>query len=105
MHFLGGFLVATVFLQLYFWWFRRSLNGWWLIGLSIFPALVVGGLWEFFEFTTERFYLSAVVLKSVGMLYGGWEDSIRDLFFDLLGSLSAVSLFMVNLIWTKRKLV
>ena len=37
------------------------------------------------------------------MLYGGWRDALRDLFFDLLGSLSAASLFITNLIWIKRK--
>lgn len=103
MHFLGGFLVALVAMQLYFFLSARPLTGWRLIALSIVPALMVGGLWELFEFTTERFYFSEIVLKTAGMLYGGWQDTLRDLFFDLLGSLTAVSLFISNLIWIKRK--
>ena len=103
MHFLGGFLVALVALQLYFALSTRPLTGWRLVALSVFPALLVGCLWELFEFTAERFYFSAITLKTFGMLYGGWRDALRDLFFDLLGSLSAASLFITNLIWIKRK--
>ncbi|MFA5737039.1 MAG: DUF2238 domain-containing protein [Candidatus Paceibacterota bacterium] len=103
MHFFGGFLIALVAIQFYLYLSSKPLTGKRLIVLSVVPALFVGCLWELFEFTAERIYFSEIALKNFGMLYGGWQDSLRDLFFDLFGSLSAVSLFISNLIWTKRK--
>lgn len=105
MHFLAGFLIAMVALQVYFFLSKKPLSGWRLALLSLLPTLCIGVLWEFFEFTTVRFYISEIVLKNIGMLYGGWQDTVRDLFFDLFGALTAANLFITNLIWKKRKLV
>jgi len=106
MHFLAGFLITLTAIQLCSFFSKKPLTGWRLIFLSLLPTLAVGIFWEFFEFTTLRFYFSEVVLKDVGMLYGGWRDALRDIFFDVFGSLTASSLFIANLlIWKKIKAV
>ena len=61
MHFLGGFLVALVALQLYFALSTRPLTGWRLVALSVFSALLGRCLWAIFELNAERLYCLAII--------------------------------------------
>ena len=58
------------------------------IGLISFVALA-GVLWEFTEFVADRY----IVMNGFTMLPGTYEDTLSDLFFDLLGG--AVGFFLV----------
>ena len=95
LHFLGGAWVASVM----FWMiyhsnrvvnFQSSVSFLLLIVLS-FTALV-GVLWEFFEFSFDQFI---AVKINVDIAQLGLEDTLSDLFFDLLGGL-VVALVLIK---------
>lgn len=81
MHYLGGFWVAIVFLWLYYYsglFENPKGSNLRILLLAFLSALVIGILWEVFEYQT-------------GMIFWPEDktDSYMDLVFDLLGSLSA----------------
>lgn len=98
MHFLGGFWLAGVFF-----WLNSKFNvieiqsrnigrNFWKSG---FPKLLlvlgfvalIGVLWEFFEFICDFLILHGQILQR------GAADTIKDLFFDLVGGLVFISIF------------
>lgn len=80
LHFLGGFEIVLVF-NLLIKYFGLNLMGArvQLASLTIFLGLTAlsGILWEFFEFFLNRY------IVHIGFI--NYEDTLTDLFFDLLG--------------------
>ncbi len=106
MHFLGGLLAGLVAIQLFLYFKRKSLrevSGLDLALVSVMAAIIIGGLWEFIEFTADKFYIARVELKTLNMVYNGWRGSLKDLLFDLIGSLVAIILFLISFIWQNKK--
>jgi hypothetical protein len=106
MHFMGGLLAGLVAIQLFLYFRRRHLRD--VSGLdfalvSLLAAVVIGGLWEVLEFTADKFYVAHVELKTLDMLYNGWQGSLKDLLFDLIGSVVATILFLISFIWQNKK--
>jgi hypothetical protein len=89
MHFLAGFVVGYMT-----WWFYMRFKGRdhvlppaVLFGVMIFSTIVVGLVWEFFE------YKFGISFPSYGPLYA--LDTIHDLIMDLLGAtLAGIILIM-----------
>jgi len=87
VHFLGGFWVGG--LALWFCFFRKSSNT--TLGnlkvyiISILAVIVIGVLWELFEFSLDTF----VVFQTNNVL-----DTISDLAADVAGALTASILIM-----------
>lgn len=85
MHFLGGFIVATLTLLVFIKW--NSIKGdshiriRSIILISFFSALVIGIGWEIFEFIVDLFYPLAHMAHVL--------DSFSDLFFDASGGMCA----------------
>ncbi len=91
LHFLGGALIAMIFLNL-----TREFKDWWsyagVLQMLISATAVVlsaGVLWEFYEFVTAYFFHSMALTLS---------DTLSDLFFDSLGGflLSAAHIFLTR---------
>lgn len=90
MHFLGGVLVAVVFI----WFFERfpghidlSRNFLLTIILTLGFVALIGVLWEFNEFVYDLLISS----RGWGVLTSqGTSDMVGDLFFDILGGLCVV---------------
>lgn len=85
-HFLGGVWVSLVFN-----WCAKRFGPPFSPPRFLFAAAVLGAVafagvfWEFFEFILDRYVVN------IGFL--GYEDTLSDLFFDLLGG--AVGLFLI----------
>jgi len=78
MHFLGGLFISLVLLWLnYFRGLLGSFSKKKAILIAILGTLVIGLLWEIFEFSLDTF----ITEKSWDM-----ADTLSDLFFDLLGA-------------------
>lgn len=106
MHFMGGLLAGLVAIQLFLYFRRRSLrevSGLDLALVSFIAAILIGGFWELLEFTADKFYIARVELKTLNMVYVGWRGSLKDLLFDLIGSLVATILFLTSFIWQSKK--
>lgn len=107
MHFLGGLLVGLVFFQLYFYFFKRDkfegISIWEIFMLSLLPILLIGIGWELLEFTADQIYVFHVNLKTIGLIYQGWRESVADLTFNFMGSMTAGILLMSNLLWQTKK--
>jgi hypothetical protein len=106
MHFLGGLLSSLVAIQLFLYFRRKNLRD--VTGLDValvglISAITIGGFWEFIEFTADKFYIARVELKTLDMVYTGWYGSLKDLLFDLIGSLVAIILFLISFIWQRKK--
>jgi hypothetical protein len=87
LHFLGGFFVFFVFVTKILQKARLPFTGRQLLVL-IFFTLVVGILWEVFEYTVQHF---------TGMQLATIPDSIADVVFDNLGAVvAALMLFFVQ---------
>ncbi len=90
MHFLGGVLVAVIFV----WFFKHfpghldlSRNFLLTTVLALSFTALIGVLWEFNEFVYDLLISS----RGLGALAGqGASDTIGDLFFDILGGLFVV---------------
>jgi len=87
LHFLGG--MWTLLLARYV--YRRSgleiQGGGNKIALFIFFisfVLLVGVLWEFYEFISDRY----IFLSGYTHLPGVYEDTLKDLFFDFAGAVT-----------------
>jgi len=87
MHFAGGFWVALTGL-----FFARSASpkGVFLFLISIGVAATIGILWEFLEFGLNYFWKD---LWNQAFLQPSLEDTLTDLFFDLLGGVAVFLLF------------
>ncbi len=90
-HFLGG---AWIFLLAAFYWFRFGLATegnkkdsfiFLLFGVSL--ACLFGALWEFFEFGLDQY--SLIKYGVLGGNQAGLQDTMSDLFFDILGAIIA----------------
>ncbi len=84
MHFLGGLWVGSVAL----WFYSRSVSTQYLQAflVSIGAVLVVGGLWEIFEFSVDTI---VSVSDQNGVL-----DTISDVMFDIIGGVIATTYFV-----------
>ena len=106
MHFVGGLLAGLVAIQIYLFFFHqdwKEVRGEEIILTSILGALIIGLVWEFFEFTADKIYVARVELKTLDMLYTGWRGSLHDLLFDLIGALTSAILFITSFIWRIKK--
>ena len=106
MHFVGGLVLGLAAIQLFLYLFRRrarEISGWDIALVAVASALLVGGLWEWFEFTADRQLVARVELKTLNMVYDGWAGSLKDLIFDLAGGVTAASLFLMALLWQKHR--
>ncbi len=81
----------------------REISGLDLAFVGLTSAIAIGGLWEFLEFTADKLYIARVELKTLNMVYTGWYGSLKDLLFDLIGSLVAIILFLISFIWQRKK--
>ena len=85
-HFLGGAWIALAFN-----WCTKRFGSPFSFHMFLFAAAVLGAValagvfWEFFEFILNRYVIS------IGFL--GYEDTLSDLFFDLLGG--ALAFFVI----------
>ena len=107
MHFLGGFWVALVGLVFVFNFQKpifkeREILGFNLsektaLVLSAFLIIVsftalIGVLWEFYEFLWDIF----ISVKTPAVIMGGDNvDTLKDLFFDLLGGSTCVLIYLI----------
>lgn len=98
MHFLGGFWVAMFFL-----WFSNkyfpnifSENLFLLVSALSFVALI-GVFWEFYEFFYDIFISSRGYSGSLGSMQLSAADTIKDLFFDLLGGSALLAVYKLKL--------
>ena len=83
MHFLGGLWVGMFFIYVFL--TRKELPMALRFSLKIILlVLVVGVLWEFFEF-----YINVVSATTFE-----WRDTLSDVIFDLLGGLVSIFYFM-----------
>lgn len=106
MHFLGGLLAGLVAIQIFLYWKQRrnsSITGWDIGLISLIAALAVGSFWELLEFTADQAHIARVELKTLMMVGEGWRGSLKDLIFDLIGSMVAAILFLFSLLCPKKK--
>ena len=97
-HFLGGVLMAILFLH-----FLEthgefsSLRGKWLavLVLTVSFAALAGVLWEFYEFGLDLVFLKTNVFHEA---QPSLEDTMADLFLDLLGGLFLGALYL----WSRK---
>ena len=90
MHFLGGFLLVIIFF--YFWRFAHISIG------NVFGALVltlgfvalIGVFWEFYEFLRDFYLLTG---GKISVFQNSFADTVKDLFFDLVGGTTAFAIF------------
>ncbi len=84
MHFLGGFWVGSVVL----WFYSSGIFTQYLriFVMSLGAAVVVGVLWELFEFNVDTF---VVISKQNGLL-----DTSSDIIFDIIGGTAAATYFI-----------
>jgi len=80
-HFLGGAWIALLFVWLFSFWKLARRNSQIFI-FCFFVTLIVGILWEIFEFFTGT--------------SGGPLDTASDIFFDLLGALASAFYLIRN---------
>lgn len=81
MHFIGGVFVAAIFLN-----FFQNENKPALLLFTVSFAVLIGVLWEFYEYLAEYYFSRLSGFSVLGMAL---DDTLSDLFFDLLGGLTA----------------
>ena len=107
MHFLGGFWVALVGLVFIFDFKKpifkeREILGFNLSGgissalsallIIVSFTVLIGALWEFYEFLWDIF----ISVKTPAVIMGGDNvDTLKDLFFDLLGGSTCVLIYLI----------
>ena len=101
MHFFGGFLIAIFFIWLNLRFkilsdYSNSRLSNYLITVLISLSFVslIGVLWEFQEFLYDIFISSK---SSNIILQLSAADTIKDLFFDLLGGIVFLSVYLIKL--------
>jgi len=84
MHFLGGLFVGSVAL----WFYSQNVERRYFraFPVSIGAVLIVGGLWEVFEFSVDT-------IVSVSE-QNGISDTLSDIIFDIIGGTMAVVYFI-----------
>ncbi len=84
MHFLGGLWLGLVAL----WWYTRDvvLTTFRMFTISLLTVLVIGILWELFEFSMDTF----IIISEQNSVF----DTITDIIFDIIGGLVAVVYFI-----------
>lgn len=106
MHFLGGLVSGLVAIQIYLFFRKKSwreLPGLDLALVSLLGALAIGLVWETLEFSADKLFIARVELKTLAMVYDGWRGSLKDILFDVIGSLTAAILFLTSFIWSRKK--
>lgn len=96
MHFIGGFLLAMI----YFWINARVeiLNPKfnklpkWIVNLvfTLSFVILIGMFWEFYEFLHDFYFLTG---GKINVFQTSFADTMKDLFFDLVGGTSAFVIF------------
>jgi hypothetical protein len=95
MHFLGGFWLGLGALWLYFLSGRfdkailpQHRKNLYVIALALTSGLVIGGMWEIYEFSLD------LLIRLADVYY--LQDTAGDIVMDALGSLSAASIFIIG---------
>lgn len=93
MHFLGG-----LFIGLTVWWLfqlvvkyysSRPLSRWLIFGLQLGMVLLLGLMWELFEFRIDEYWQTHLNIKLTELLQDNRFDTFSDLLFAILGGLLA----------------
>jgi len=95
MHFLGGFWLGVIFL--YFIMPKLEITDHKLLITMILVvsfAVLIGVLWEFFEFLSDIFLAGKGIFE---ISQQGTGDTMSDLFFDLLGGFIAFIIYRFQL--------
>lgn len=87
MHFLGGLWVGSTALWFVFWRKKMAHRYGAAYAVALIAVVVVGGLWEVFEFSIDTLTFSSQ--NSV-------VDTASDLFFDILGGGAAATFFNIK---------
>jgi len=100
LHFLGGIFVGLFALYLYY--YSRYIQPQhfhkrYAFFLSFATVALIGIMWEFFEFSSDKF---AIYIGRREALQQGFQDTLGDLFFDLVGAIFAVHTYL--LLWRKK---
>jgi len=84
MHFLGGLWVGSVAL----WWYAQNstLSTFRVFATSLIAVLVIGMLWELFEFNID----TLVVISEQNGIF----DTSTDIVFDIIGGIVAAIYFI-----------
>ncbi len=84
MHFLGGLWLGSVAL----WWYTHNavLTPLRIFLISLTTVLVVGVLWEFFEFSVD----TVVIISG----QNGILDTTTDIIFDIIGGITAAMYYI-----------
>ncbi len=96
MHFLGGFLLAMIYF-----WINPKIEianpclgkmPKWLVSMVFILSFVIliGVLWEFYEFLHDFYLLTG---GKISVFQNSFADTIKDLFFDLVGGTAAFAVF------------
>jgi len=80
MHFLGGFFTGLTGVYFLFLFSKQRIPFPWILFASLLVALLIGGLWEVFEFNSETI-LKMRLAEKIGSM-----DTFNDLLFDLMGA-------------------
>ena len=88
-HFLGGFFVAMFF----YYYLEHELKkiGWFKsIVILVSTAILVGVLWEFWEYSMDRIFHDTLLgAYSLRLRFGGdLTDTLGDLFLDIIGAIA-----------------
>ncbi|MBI2591529.1 MAG: hypothetical protein HYW34_02540 [Candidatus Brennerbacteria bacterium] len=92
LHFMGG-----IFAAMFSWWFGHRFTRFNIfhddffknILILISVAATIGVLWEFFEFSFDYFVVSQARFNWLNLAQPSKADTMADLFFDILGGLTA----------------
>ena len=86
MHFLGGLWVGSVAL----WFYSQSIRGklYSIFFVSIGAVLIVGGLWEMFEFSADSLISFSEQNKAI--------DTASDIMFDIIGGITSAVYFILK---------
>lgn len=87
MHFLGGFFVALLGLWIYFFSGKKikNSNAKTVVLISFFTVLVIGILWEVFEFGIDTI---------ITFMPHNRLDTLSDIFYDISGSFAGALYFL-----------
>lgn len=95
-HFLGGFLVCSIFLLLikeYPQLLVFPKNPFVALVLVISFVALIGVGWELYEYFTDYFYRNFLHF-SIPLIQSNLDDTMEDLIFDLLGGLTGTLIFL-----------
>ena len=93
MHFLGGFWIyisARTLIKYFNFNMIGEHDGFYSFIIFIGFVALTGVLWEFFELVLDRY----LIHNGYSFLPGVYEDTLSDLFFDLLGGTIAFLIYL-----------